>query len=332
MRRFLPVFPGVMMLMLFTLIVNAQEQTTEKAEAKRAQTLGPKKGSLVIVGGGGNPEHMHTILKKFVELAGGEKARIIVVPTAATSDPNYDYENYHMGKRLERVYNVKDVTIVHTHDREEANTQAFIKPIQTATGIWFSGGRQWRFTKAYRGTLAEKAFRGVLERGGVIGGSSAGATIQGSFLARGDSRTNTIMVGDYQHGFGYIQNIAIDQHIVPRRRQLDMLKILEDSEKQMKPEFNREAMLGLGVDEDTAIVVKGNQFEVIGKPSGLVFVYDPRKWTAKTLPHDKYITLKPGEWYHLKHRKQIKPVTNPAPDADAKKEAGSIRPPEKCPS
>lgn len=319
MPRFIYRSCSIFLLLLMTMVVEA-----EKVKKEQPQTLGPKKGSLVIVGGGGNPKHMHTILKKFVELAGGENARIIVVPTAATSNPDYDYKNHHMGKRLKHQYHVENVTIVHTHDPEVADTQAFVEPINAATGIWFTGGRQWRFTKAYRGTSAEKAFRGVLERGGVIGGSSAGATIQGSFLARGDSRTNTIMIGDYQYGFGYIRNIAIDQHIVPRRRQLDMLKVLEDPDQRMKPEFNREALLGLGVDEDTAIVVKGNQFEVIGKPSGLVFVYDPRKWTPTTLPHDKYITLKPGERYNLLKRVRIEPAPekDTSSDETTKKEAG----------
>lgn len=274
------------------------------------QSTGPHKGSLLIVGGGGNPKYLKEILDKFVELAGGKDARIVVIPTAASSSPDYDYQNHYLARRLKSQYEVKSVTIAHTHDRKIANTEAFVMPFKNATAIWFSGGRQWRFTKAYRGTLAEKAFRNVLDRGGVIGGSSAGATIQGSFLARGDSKTNTIMIGDYQYGFGYLKNVAIDQHIVPRRRQLDMIKVLEDKDKKMKPEHDRSALLGIGIDEDTAIVVKKNHFHVIGKPTGLVFVYDPRKWTPQTPPHEKYITLKHRQQYNLKARMPLKLNTN----------------------
>ncbi len=137
----------------------------------------------------------------------------------------------------------------------------------------------------------------------MIGGLSAGATIQGSFLVRGDTSGNRIMIGNFQHGFGFLKNAAIDQHVVPRKRQLDMLDVLNDSKKKMKPEFNRAALLGIGIDENTAILVQGNQFEVIGKPDGVVYVYDPRKWNKKTPDNHKYITLKHGARYHLKQRK-----------------------------
>ena len=275
-------------------------------EKAAGESGGPANGSLIIIGGGGKPAVMEQMLARFVQLAGGEKARIVVVPTAATSSEDYKYFDYWMAKRIREGFKVADVTIVHTHDRKEADTEKFVDPISKATGIWFSGGRQWRFTKAYLGTKAEKAFRGVLERGGVIAGSSAGATIQGSFLARGDSGGNTVMVGDYQHGFGYLENVAIDQHVVPRKRQLDMLRVLEKPDGKMKPEFEREAMLGLGIDEDTAVFVQGDAFEVIGKPDGLVFVYDPRKWAKDTKDHDKYITLKRGARYDLRARTVLK--------------------------
>ena len=268
--------------------------------------VGPEKGTLIIAGGGGNRAAMTEILSTFVEAAGGKDAKIVVVPTAASSSEDYDYANYRMADALRSRFKVKDVTVVHTHDRKEADTEKFVAPIKRATGVWFSGGRQWRFTKAYRGTKAETAFRGVLERGGAIAGSSAGATIQGSFLARGDSGGNTIMIGDFQYGFGYLRNTAIDQHIVPRKRQLDMIKVLEDPDGKMKPEYDREAMLGLGIDEDTAIVVQGDTFEVIGREDGLVFVYDPRKWKDDTDDHAKYITLAIGEKFDLAGREKIR--------------------------
>lgn len=194
-------------------------------DAAGQETVGPSKGALVIVGGA---MHQDEILARFIELAGGPHARIVVVPTAASSSEQYDYTNHRMADTLEEHYKIEQITIVHTHDREVADTEAFVAPIGQATGVWFSGGRQWRLTKAYRGTRTEKAFHDVLRRGGVIGGSSAGATIQGSFLARGDTRGNGVMIGDFQHGFAFLENAAIDQHVVPRKRQLDMIHLLED--------------------------------------------------------------------------------------------------------
>ncbi|MDH3583706.1 MAG: cyanophycinase, partial [Phycisphaerae bacterium] len=227
----------------------------------------------------------------------------------------HDYSRDGIANRIRSHHQVQQVTIVHTHDRTVADSRAFVRPIARATGVWFSGGRQWRLTKAYLGTRAEKAFHDVLARGGVIGGSSAGATIAGSFLARGDTRGNTVMIGDVQQGFGFIQNVAIDQHIVPRRRELDMIRLLEDPMRRMKPQFDRASLLGLGIDEDTAIVVRGNRLEVIGKPDGQVFVYDPRTWTTTTPDLKKYTTLGHGTRYDLKRRQPLEtPVVKPSAD------------------
>ena len=267
--------------------------------------VGPEKGTLVIMGGGGKARTFPQVFAEFVRLAGGKKARIVVVPTAASSDPDYKYKRS-WGAALAREMGVTSVTILHTHDRKKADTKEFSKPLDQATGVWFGGGRQWRFTKAYSGTLTEKGFHSVLARGGVIGGSSAGATIQGSFLARGDTSGNTIMVGDVQRGFGFLKNSAIDQHLIARGRQKDLLRVLEDPKGKMRKEFNRAEMLGIGIDEDVAIVVSGDRFRIIGKDAGQVLVYDPRKWTKDTPDDKKWIVLSKGQEYDLKERKVLK--------------------------
>ena len=138
----------------------------------------------------------------------------------------------------------------------------------------------------------------VLERGGVIGGSSAGATIQGSYLARGDTQNNQIMMGDHQEGFSFLKNVAIDQHVLARNRQFDMFEILKKH-----PE-----LLGIGIDENTAIIVQGNQFEVVGE--NYVLVYDGKFWSRegsdlKNLPEKANIFyfLRNGDKYDLSNRK-----------------------------
>lgn len=276
------------------------------AIAKKPTTfVGPPKGSLVVMGGGGRDHQFPQIFEKFVELAGGKEARIVVVPTAASSHPDFDYDRS-SAITLAKKLGVKEAVILHTHDRETAGTEEFVKPLTKATGVWFGGGRQWRLTKAYGGTRTEEEFHKVLARGGVIGGSSAGATIQGSFLARGDTSGNTIMVGDVQRGFGFMRNTAIDQHLIARGREKDLLKVLEDPGGKMRKEFNRAEMLGIGIDEDVAIVVKGDEFEVIGKEKGAVLVYDPKKWEKDTPAEKKWVTLVEGEKYNLKARKVLK--------------------------
>jgi cyanophycinase len=143
-------------------------------------------------------------------------------------------------------------------------------------------------------------FRDVLGRGGVIGGSSAGATIQGSFLTRGDTKNNQIMMGDHQEGFGYVSNIAIDQHVLARNRQFDMYGILKE-----RPE-----LLGIGIDENTAVVVQRDTMEVLG--ASYVLVYDGSFWSRegsdqKILPASDFLfyMLKSGDRYDLRKRKMI---------------------------
>ena len=276
-------------------------ESSAHSEEPNQTIVGPKNGSLVIMGGGGKDRTFPQVFAHFIKLAGGKDAKIVIVPTAASSSPDHNYQRS-WSLDLAKSMGVKKATILHSHSRKTADTKAFVKPLKTATGVWFGGGRQWRLTKAYGGTLTEKEFHKVLERGGVIGGSSAGASIQGSFLARGDTGGNTIMVGDVQQGFGFMRNTAIDQHLIARGRQKDLLKVLEDPNKKMRKEFNRAELLGFGIDEDVAIVVKGDQFSIIGKDQGRVLVYDPKSWKKDTPNPKKWVTLKKGDQYDLAQR------------------------------
>jgi cyanophycinase len=258
-----------------------------------SQTTGPEKGSLVIVGGGKvGPE----IVNKFIELAGGKDAKIVVIPTAA-GRAKYDESNgsYQLFKKA----GATDLTLLHTDDPNEANTAKFTAALKNADAVWFGGGRQWRLVDSYGDTESEELFWKVLDRGGVIGGSSAGATIQGSYLARGDTKNNQIMMGDHEEGFGYVKNIAIDQHVLARNRQFDLFEIVKQ-----QPE-----LLGIGIDESTAVVVKKNRFEVIG--NSYVLIYDNTFWSRegsdlKKLPEENtFYMLRSGDKYDMLTRKVI---------------------------
>ena len=165
--------------------------------------VGPDNGSLLLVGGGVTPE----IGRQFIALAGGVEVPMVVIPTAGGAAK---YSQQTPVSQLLRQLGAKQVEVVHTNDRELASSLDFVQPLVTAKGVFFEGGRQWRLVDAYQGTRTEQMFWQVLERGGVIGGSSAGATIQGSFLARGDTRHNQIMIGDHQQGFGFLKNVTVD--------------------------------------------------------------------------------------------------------------------------
>ncbi len=263
-------------------------------------TTGHKNGTLIAIGGGSIGDT--NIMKEFRELAGGDAAKIVVIPTAIVKNNQIDTV---LLERNFKEYGIPNFTILHTSDSIEANTDSFVKPIKEATGIYFTGGRHWRIADSYLNTKVHEELLKLLDRGGVIAGSSAGATIQGSYLARGDTKNNQIMMGDHEIGFGFISNIAIDQHVLTRNRQFDMFTILEK-----QPE-----LLGVGIDESTAIIVKGDILEVIGKR--YVIIYDQSFWSIESNPFDQenykklpnkeqlFYFLKSGDKYNLRERKVI---------------------------
>ena len=254
--------------------------------AVSSQEVGPENGSLVIVGGAMQDP---AIVQRFIDLAGGPDAPIVLIPTAGGGE---EYDQFYRGLAAFRNQGAKKLTVLHTYDPAEADTDEFVEPLKEARGVWFGGGRQWRLVDAYGGTKTEAAIREVLDRGGVIGGSSAGASIQGSYLARGDTRTNTIMMGDHEEGFGYVKNVAIDQHVLRRNRQFDLIEIIE-----ARPE-----LLGIGLDENTAIVVQGDSFEVIG--ASYVLIFDNQKMVGDS---GHFYFLAPGDRYNMATREAGRP-------------------------
>ncbi len=143
----------------------------------------------------------------------------------------------------------RQLSVLHTRDPTVADTEAFVKPLTTARGVFFAGGRQWRLADAYLNTRTQRELQALLDRGGVIGGSSAGATILGSFLVRGDTKGNETMIGDHTVGFGFLKNSAIDQHLLRRNRQFDLIDVVA----------KRPDLIGIGIDENTAIVVQDDE-------------------------------------------------------------------------
>jgi cyanophycinase len=246
-----------------------------------AQEIGPKHGTLVIVGGALEDSF---ILDRFLEIAGGPDAPLVIIPTAGEGDL---YDEYYSGVADFRKAGFKNVTVRHTRDRNVANSDEFVAPIRKARAVWFPGGRQWRLADAYLDTRTELELHALLDRGGVIGGTSAGATIQGSYLVRGDTRNNTIMIGDHVKGFGFLKNVAIDQHLLARNRHFDLIPVIERNPQ----------LLGIGLDEDTAIVVTGDTFEVVGR--SVVAIYDNQRTLAN---EGRFYFLRNGDTYDLKTR------------------------------
>lgn len=234
---------------------------------------GPAKGYLVISGGG--PDY-----KTFLALAGGKDAHIVVIPTAAISRPEDE-------KMLPPYCSVggpfagMKCTVLHTTDRKIADSPEFVAPLKDATGVYLEGGRHWRLADAYLGTLTLKEMFGVLDRGGVIMGGSAGATIQGSYMVRGSSNPddNTIMMAPgHEVGFGFFTNVTIDQHVDTRDRENDLAPVMKAHPQ----------LLGLGLDQSTSITVHGDTLTVNGPKRVAV-------WDGKDHDGKGYYYLRAGD-------------------------------------
>ncbi|HEX2342001.1 MAG TPA: cyanophycinase [Vicinamibacterales bacterium] len=264
------------------------------AATAAAQDVGPKRGSLVAVGGGSRLGEAG-IWRRFIDLAGGNEATIVVIPTAGEEET---YDQFWSGLRGLRDAGAKHVTVQHTKDRKVADSETFVKAIREAAGVWLSGGRHWRLADSYLNTRTHKELAALLDRGGVIGGTSAGATIQGSFMIRGDTKGNTLMVGDHVDGFGFLKGVTIDQHVLRRNRQFDLVDVI-----RARPE-----LLGIGIDENTGIVVHGDSFEVIG--DSYVLIYDH---TRRLDSGGEFYFLAPGDQYNLKTREAERPTERTVP-------------------
>ena len=263
----------------------AQASTRNRAAPTR---VGPPSGTVIVVGGGSlGPE----IYREFIAAAGGPDALIITVPNSGGAD-TYD-QNAGASQAFRRA-GAKTVHVLHTRDRKLADTDSFVAIVRRAGGVWFDGGRQWNLVADYAGTKTEAAFNEVLARGGVVGGSSAGASILGDFLVRGAPSSNNAIMDhpEYRKGFSYLRNVAVDQHVVARERLAD----LADS---IIPRYPH--LLGISEDEGTAWVIKGDTGQIIGR--GKAFVYGSGVANDPGVP---FLTLHPGDVYNLAERRVMR--------------------------
>ncbi len=259
-----------------------------------APRVGPPHGTVMVVGGGAQGPELYA---KFIEAAGGPDALIIDVPTAG-GDSTYP-ANWR-GTRGLRAAGARNVVVLHTIDRRVADSDAFVEPISRAGGVWFEGGRQWHLVDSYAGTKTERAFHDVLARGGVVGGSSAGASILSSYMLRGARAGNaTIMAPGYEVGFDFLHGVAIDQHVVTR----DRLRDLADSLLPRRPD-----LLGISEDEGTAWIIRGDTAEIVGRNKA--FVYGGRDPNDTGVP---FLTLRPGDRYDLGARRVMHRAIDDSP-------------------
>ncbi len=231
-------------------------------------------GPLLIVGGAEDKLRRRTILHRFVELAGGPEARIAVIPTASSLGP----EIVEVYDALFRKAGAGQVVPVRPATREQAHDPALVEVLDDVTGLFMTGGNQLKLSSVVCGTPVGDAIVRAHQRGAVVAGTSAGASIQSSHMVAfgvGGSTPKQRMT-QVAAGLGLLGSTVVDQHFDQRNRYGRLLMIVAQSPQ----------LLGLGIDEDTAAVVEhvevdGEEHEVLSVLGrGAVTIMDPARLTT----------------------------------------------------
>lgn len=219
--------------------------------------------SLLIIGGAEDKVGRATVLRRFVRLAGGRNARIVVIPTASAF-PEEAVEAY--ATTFGRL-GASHVVAVDPPSRPAAAAEALVQAIDEATGVFITGGNQLKLAQLFVGTPLAEAISRAYARGAVIAGTSAGASIMSRFMISlgDDGVTPRQRVSQLTSGLGLLPDVIVDQHFDQRARYGRLMSLVASS-----PD-----LLGIGIDEDTAAEVRdGRKLTVLG--SGTVFIIDAR--------------------------------------------------------
>ena len=274
--------------LLFLLLIGFQSL----AQSNTTKTINPffnSKGKLIIIGGGSIPDSLFTF---FANDCGGKDQLVVYIPTA-TEDEDFIQKGEHLLKFSSRGFT--NLATIHTRNKKEADAPKNIALMRQAKGLFFGGGDQDLIAAAYGGTKLYDEFIALLDRGGVIMGTSAGATIMGSLLIGGDARKDLTKPYTFQPAFSFMQNTAIDQHVLARNRQFDLIPVIE----------NNPNTLGVGLDESTAMMVEAGKFKIWG-PS-YAMIYDPEDWKIQKKQWGRVVKpfkmMSSGETFNLVTRK-----------------------------
>jgi len=220
---------------------SAGQEADEHTEGAPSEHSAP--GALLAIGGAEDKLGKRTVLRSFVELAGGDTARIAVVPTASSLGP----EIVEVYDALFRKLGAKDVVAARPESREEANDPATVEILSDVTGIFMTGGNQLKLSAVVNGTAFGEAIRDAHRRGVTVAGTSAGASIQSSHMVAFGSggATPKQRMTQMAAGLGLVDGCVIDQHFDQRNRYGRLLMVVAQSP----------SLLGIGVDEDTAAIV-----------------------------------------------------------------------------
>ncbi|MHB1044644.1 MAG: cyanophycinase [Thermoanaerobaculia bacterium] len=261
----------------------------------------PRSGHLVLIGGGDKPADA---MRKFVELAGGKDAPIVVIPTASSEADTPEYYE----KLFREELGCTDAVSLRIRSRADASRPDFVALARKARGVFFGGGDQIRITNALLGTPVGDAIAAAFASGAVVGGTSAGTACQSVKMITGEGDFTQVRTRSVElwQGLGFLpSDVVVDQHFLRRQRQNRLLSVVLEH-----PE-----LLGVGVDEGTAIWVRPDgTLQVLGESGVLVFdakgatVARQPKATGQDLLGVRGLTLHlllPGDTYDLRTRRPL---------------------------
>ena len=256
------------------------------------------KGHLVLIGGGDKPPDA---IRKFVELAGGKNAPIVMIPTASSEADAASYYE----KLFREEYACTNAVSLDIRKKSDAQRVDWAVLARKAKGIFFGGGDQIRITNALLGTPVGDAIAAAFASGAVVGGTSAGTACQSEVMITGEGDFSLVRTRSVEtwKGLGFLPpGVVVDQHFIKRQRENRLLSVVLEN-----PD-----LLGVGVDEETAIWVRPDgTFQVLGRSA--VMVFDAKGAPVRRQPHDtgqdllgvhalKLHLLLPGETYDLRTR------------------------------
>ena len=217
-------------------------------------------GCMLLCGGSLLPQ---TILEAFHERGGGVQGQLVIIPTAS---PRSDLGDFTIWKSMWNGQKWNSICVVHALDKEAASNESLLDSIRSASAVWIAGGDQQRLVDRYLGTPVHTELQNVLNRGGIIGGTSAGAAIASRTMIAGGVTLPTLT-----EGWGLLPGTIIDQHFSQRGRFERLAHAVERFPDRV----------GIGIDEATGILLNREGMEVLGSGS----VYLVRSQSNKDFSH-----------------------------------------------
>ncbi|MDB4778021.1 Type 1 glutamine amidotransferase-like domain-containing protein [bacterium] len=264
-----------------------QEARHDRSEA---ETRGPKTGHLALHGGGEDTSvRTFSIVEDLArsQLNKGDVLNVVIVPTAKSTYNDTISQRARLALlAMFRFSDKINLSCLHTRDRKVADSEEFCAPLKEAHLVLIPGGFARLLEDAYVGTRFQDSLWEVLDRGGVVAGGSAGAIIQSTITSRNTAG---------KAGFDLLTNSVVDVHVAERNRQDYLVKMFRNEK------FDKERLLGIGIDEGVLAVVSQDILEVFGE--GNVLIVNPREWKEGEAPLCE--TLSEGDRYDLKNRKRL---------------------------